>query len=106
MRHGPAPGGKSHSRARTCGGADPNEVVEGKQSLTGRYQGASEYNKILFTDSGVLYLEPGKTYTVSFKYRILETPDKGFEVLFYSGKGAAADDWLPAEVFTGSGRQR
>lgn len=81
--------------------ADPNEVIEGKYSLIGKYIGAGEYNHILITNSGELHLEPEITYTVSFKYKILETPDKGFELLFYSAKGAAADDWLTSKVFTG-----
>ena len=76
---------------------DPNETIEGRRSVVGKYQGADSYNQFLITDPNVFPLRPGKTYTVRFKYKILATPDKGFEVLFYSPKGAAANVWLPSK---------
>lgn len=78
-----------------------NEVVEGRRSVVGRYNGPDLYSFYLMTDPAVVKLTASKTYTVSFRYRILETPDQGFEVLFYSPKGGDANDWLPTKNFTG-----
>lgn len=82
--------------------AKPNEIIEGKYSLIGTNRGAGEYNKIMYTNSNELYFEPEKSYTVSCKYRILETLDKGFELVFYSAKGADANDWLNSEIIMGN----
>ncbi len=77
---------------------DPGEIVEGKRSIVGRYQGVNSYNQILFSNPDILPLQPNTTYTVTFKYRILEAPDKGFELLFYSQKGASLNDWVESSI--------
>jgi hypothetical protein len=86
---------------------DPKEVIQGQRSLVGSYHGTDSYNNILGTLDGSFQFSPGQTYTLSFRYKILETPDKGFQVHFISQKGIAANDWLQAEPFTGkAGDQR
>ncbi|HQK35233.1 MAG TPA: hypothetical protein PLG67_02870 [Bacillota bacterium] len=80
---------------------EANEVVEGEWSLVGRYQGEKENNSILFTNPATLPLVPNKTYTLTFKYKILEAPDKGFAVVFYSTKGGDAGEWITEGAYTG-----
>ncbi len=82
-------------------GTNAEETVEGKRSVVGVYQGQEGFSQILKSDPKLIHLIPGATYTVIFKYRILATPDKGFEVLFFSGKGAAKNVWVPSKVFGG-----
>lgn len=74
------------------------EVVDGKRSVVGRYKGTDSYNQIMFTNPDILPLQPNTTYTVTFKYRILETPDRGFELLFFSDKGASLNDWVESSL--------
>ncbi|MDD2504518.1 MAG: hypothetical protein PHG58_11860, partial [Clostridia bacterium] len=77
---------------------DPGEIVDGKRSIVGRYQGSNIYNQILFSNPDILPLRSNTTYTVTFKYRILEAPDKGFELLFFSQKGASLNDWVESSI--------
>lgn len=77
---------------------DPGEIVDGKRSIVGRYQGVNSYNQILFSNPDILPLQPNTTYTVTFKYRILEAPDKGFELLFFSDKGTSLNDWVESST--------
>ena len=82
--------------------ANPGEVIDRKRSVVGRYQGANSYNQIMFSNPDILPLKPNTTYTVTFKYRILEAPDRGFELLFFSDKGASLNDWVEsAKEFKG-----
>lgn len=81
--------------------ANLNEVAEGRRSVVGRYSGPNIYNAVIMTDPGVVTFEPSKTYTVRFRCKILETPNQGFEVLFYSPKGGEANHWLTSKGFTG-----
>ncbi len=83
--------------------ADPSEVITGGYSLKGRYYGTESYTPYLYTDYRYLPLEPLETYQVTFDYRILEAPDKGFETIFYSPTAGQQDIWLPGTVITGEG---
>lgn len=74
------------------------ETVDGKRSVVGRYKGSNRYNQILYSNPDILPLRPNTTYTVTFNYRILETPDKGFELLFFSDKGASLNDWVKSSI--------
>jgi hypothetical protein len=82
---------------------DPSEVITGEYSLKGLYCGTKSYTPYLYTDYRYLPLKPLETYQVTFDYRILETPDKGFETIFYSPTAGQQDIWLPGSVITGEG---
>jgi len=45
---------------------------------------------------------PFNTYRVTFRYRILVTPDRGFETLFYSPTGGHVGDFLPSTTISGN----
>ncbi len=81
--------------------ADLSEVIVGEFSIKGRYSGAESYRPILYTDYMHLPFKPLETYQVTFDYRILETPDKGFETIFYSPTAGQQDIWLAGSVITG-----
>jgi hypothetical protein len=83
--------------------ADPSEVVSGEYSLEGRYFGTDSYTPYLYSDYRCLPLDPLETYEVTFDYRIIETPDKGFETIFYSPTAGQQDVWLPGFLITGEG---
>ncbi len=68
----------------------PSDRISGVYSLKGSYYGDGKHTAFLYTDPEHLPLEIGKTYRVSFNYRILETGSKGFEVSFYSPSAAKA----------------
>ena len=87
----------------SCGSLtdDPAEIIEGAYSLKGCYNGTESYSPYLYTDYKYLPLEPLETYRVTFDYRILETPDKGFDTFFYSPIAGQQDIWLPGFVITG-----
>jgi hypothetical protein len=87
-------------------GTSAEETVEGKRSVVGVYQGPEGFSQFLKSDPKLLHLIPGATYTVTFKYRILATPDKGFEMLFFSPEGAAQNIWVPSKVFGGMAGDR
>lgn len=77
------------------------EVIGGIYSIKGSYTGSDSYNAYLQTVPSKLPLSPEQTYRVTFDYRILSTPDKGFETLFYSPKGGSEGKWLPSITITG-----
>ena len=77
------------------------EVVSGSYSIKGSYSGDGEYSPYLLTSSDTLPLIAGHTYRLTFDYRILTTPDRGFDSLFYSVKGGNDENWLPSNVITG-----
>jgi hypothetical protein len=81
----------------SCGSLtdDPAEIIIGGYSLKGNYNGTESYSPYLYTDYKYLPLEPLETYRVTFDYRILETPDKGFDTFFYSPIAGQQDIWLP-----------
>ncbi|WP_428771358.1 hypothetical protein V1L52_05345 [Treponema sp. HNW] len=71
-----------------------NEVLSGKHSLKGESTADELHAVLLYTDKTKLPLKPGKTYSVSFDYRILKKGKSGFEVLFYSPEAASKNEWL------------
>ena len=79
----------------------PDEVVEGSRSILGETFGFRDYSPYLKTDRNTLPLSSGHTYRVTFDYLILETPDRGFETLFYSPEGGRNEDWLPSITLNG-----
>ena len=80
---------------------DPSELIIGEYSLKGYYNGAESYKPYFYTDYRNLPFKPLETYQVTFDYRILETPDKGFETIFYSPTAGQQDIWLAGSVITG-----
>lgn len=80
---------------------DRTIVIEGQRSLKAAYSGVEEWTSILNTDPSVIRLTRGKTYIASFQYTILETPDRGFQALFWSTAAARVNSWLPGIIFTG-----
>ena len=83
--------------------SDPSEVIAGQYSLKGGYHGIESYTPYLYSDYRCLALDPLETYELTFDYRILETPDRGFETIFYSPTAGGQDIWLPGIVITGEG---
>jgi hypothetical protein len=79
----------------------PAEVVAGAGSIKGSFSGTSLNNTYLDTNPSVVPLAPGQTYTATFRYKILTTPDKGFETLFYSPTGGNAGVWLAGSTING-----
>jgi hypothetical protein len=79
----------------------PGEVISGAHSIKGSYSGTKSYMPYLRTNSNTFHLNPSQSYQVTFKYRILSVPDRGFECLFYSPTGGAANVWLPSVVVNG-----
>ena len=69
-------------------------VFEGARSMLGEYQGSRSFTPYLRTAPGLLPLTPQGHYRVCFDYRIVETSEDGFEVLFYSPAGAKKNDWV------------
>ena len=65
----------------------PAEVISGGRSIKGSYTGAGSFTNILRGDSSTLNLRPNESYRVTFRYKVLVTPDKGFNSFFVSGKG-------------------
>ena len=74
----------------------PHEVIAGEHSIRGEYTGTDSYSTFLHTDPVVLELTPMQSYSITFDYRILATPDQGFETLFYSPTGGSEGVWLPS----------
>ena len=66
------------------------EVISGAASIKGSYFGTDPVNAYLLTNSSVLRLAPSQTYQVTYKYRILTTPTKNFDVIFLSPTAWAA----------------
>jgi uncharacterized protein (TIGR03437 family) len=81
--------------------SNSSEVISGSYSIKGAYSGGS-HTRYLYTDPSVIALSPNHSYKVTFQYRILDAPDKGFEVLFYSPTGGAAGSFLPSTTITGA----
>jgi hypothetical protein len=79
---------------------DIGEVIEGTESYKGVYEGNDDFNAYLVTNHNVSFLAL-TTYRVEFDYKIIETPDSGFETIFYSPTGGDQNIWLPGAYFTG-----
>jgi hypothetical protein len=77
------------------------EVISGARSIKGSYSGTGSYTAYLRTDPTTLPPSQNRTYSVSFAYRILATPSKGFEVLFYSPTGGGRESFLPSRTIIG-----
>jgi len=75
--------------------------ISGECSIVGRHSGPGQYRPYLRSDPASLPLSANHTYKVGFDYKILETPDIGFETLFYSPKGGGAGRWLPSRSISG-----
>jgi uncharacterized protein (TIGR03437 family) len=82
--------------------SNPSEVISGSDSIKGAYSGGGSYTQYLATKPTVIALSPNHPYRVTFRYRILAAPDKGFEVAFYSPTGGAAGSFLPSITITGA----
>jgi len=82
--------------------SNPSEVISGSYSIKGAYSGSGSFTPYLSTDFHVIAFAPNHPYRVTFHYKILAAPDKGFEVLFYSPTGAAAGSFLPSTTITGA----
>jgi len=80
---------------------DLNERIEGMRSVVGWSNGSSEWNPIIITNQEQIPLKAGGTYEVRFRYKIIETTDKGFYVTFSSAKGDAAKEWSPGAEIRG-----
>ncbi len=85
--------------ARNTG--DPGERIEGLRSVVCRSDGSSDWNPIIVTNPEQVPLKAGKTYTVKFKCKFIETPDKDFSMVFSSVKGDADKVYVPAAVMQG-----
>jgi hypothetical protein len=81
--------------------ADPAQIISGTRSINGAYSGSGSYQPYLRTDPNALLLAPKRTYRITFRYRIVTAPDKGFEVLFFSPTGASSGNFLPSYLITG-----
>jgi hypothetical protein len=79
----------------------PQEVISGAHSVKGSYTGSETYTWYLGTDPDVMPLTPLHTYRITFDYRILATPDQGFETLFYSPTGGGKGSFLPSITVDG-----
>ena len=79
----------------------PSEVLSGEYSLMGSYSGTGSYTPYLYTDCRFLPLKPLTTCQVSFDYRILEAPDRGFETILFSPAAGEQNLWLPGSLVTG-----
>ena len=80
---------------------DLNERIEGMRSVVGWSNGLFDWNPIIITNQEQIPLKAGGTYEVRFRYKIIETTDKGFYVTFSSAKGDAAKEWLPGAEIRG-----
>lgn len=82
--------------------SSPGEVLSGSWSVKGSWSGAGDYHPYLYTDCSVLPLAPGATYRLSFDYRMLSLPDRGFETIFYSPTAGSLGQWLGGSVLQAS----
>ena len=80
---------------------DNIEPITGQCSVVGRYNGSDQYRAYLRSSPSILPLTPKHRYAVTFDYIILEAPNRGFEIMFYSPQGGRAGHWLPSINITG-----
>ena len=92
VHRGPTPGFKLGE-----GGTFPVESDD--YWIVGRSEGYKQYLQYYLTDNASLPLKAKGTYEISFTYKVLETPDKGFETIFFSNTGASRNDWVEASIF-------
>lgn len=67
--------------------------------IVGRSQGERVYRQYYSTDLEAIQFKANGLYEVQFTYKVLETPDEGFEVIFYSDTGASRNDWVGDSIF-------
>ncbi|MDT8975071.1 hypothetical protein RQP50_02300 [Paenibacillus sp. chi10] len=77
---------------------DPNQVISGGKSILGRAPRSEEWNEFLHSDFKKAYFEPNTTYSVTFKYKIIDLPDK--EGYFYFLARAFGQDYANDKSFT------
>jgi hypothetical protein len=70
--------------------------------VIGSSDGKRPYLPFYKSDPASLPLQASGEYEVRFSYRIDETPDQGFETLFYSPTGGSKNDWLPTLTIKGA----
>ncbi len=80
----------------------PAEVISGRKSIKADYSGNASYQSYFRSDHAAVPLTAGRAYRVTFRYKILTQPDRGFEVLFLSPKAAAAGNFLPSRTLNGA----
>src|SRR5687767_13580605 len=81
--------------------SDRAEVVSGTRSIKGSYSGTNSYTPCLRSDPARLPLQRNQTYRATFRYRILTTPNRGFEVLFFSPIAGQQNNFLPSQTVRG-----
>ena len=82
--------------------ARTGEVIAGRASIKAISEGEHEFNPIVNTDRTLIPLAAGRTYRVSFRYRILTPASQAFEVTFVSPSAFAAGVFLPNLRLTGA----
>ncbi|MFC1721680.1 hypothetical protein ACFL0Z_02085, partial [Patescibacteria group bacterium] len=73
---------------------DPKETISGNSSVIKKSSGYYEWNEFLQTNKNLVHLNGNQTYTIQFKYRILEDTDseKYFYSLMHSNTGGYSHD--------------
>jgi hypothetical protein len=69
--------------------------VDGISWVLGASAGQTDCFPFYATQPGILPLTGGREYELRFAYRIEETPDRGFEAIFYSPSAGNKNHWLP-----------
>jgi hypothetical protein len=74
--------------------SDPKEVISGKKSVAKKSTGYYEWNEFVQANHNLVELDANETYTIQFKYKILEDSeaDKYFYFLMRSNEGGYSQD--------------
>lgn len=67
--------------------------------VIGKSDGTQKYRQYYRTDPNLIHFTPAGRYEVSFRYKVLETPDEGFETIIFSQVGAERNDWVEQAIF-------
>ncbi|NBK23213.1 MAG: hypothetical protein EOM68_14425, partial [Spirochaetia bacterium] len=67
--------------------------------VIGKSDGTQKYRPYYRTNPNLIPLTSGGRYEVSFRYKVLETPDEGFETIFFSNTGAQHNNWVEQSIF-------
>ena len=78
------------------------EVIAGRYSIKGVQSGDRVYTAYLRTAADIVPFAPGATYVTTFRYTILEAPDRGFEMLFFSPTAASRGSFVPSHSVSGA----
>ena len=76
------------------------EVISGKNSIKGSYQGSNPFTPFLSSDPTFVQFAPNQTYTIAVRYRILTAGPAGFPFGFFSSSGGVAGQ-VPSGNITG-----